>query len=580
MKTKKKLKKSSIKKYANGTQVLGNVDPTTMYDTNRNKTVADNQFNNAQQAELNKGLIKQQYQDTTNKNYQNLNNVSASTQGARSTISSAASALGPAGMIIGAGIGIAGGMGDSLNKKVADKELAGGKRDYTTRGIANVIDPTTNLVQGLGLDGGGMNASDLVSGLTAGLVNLKGSKEDKATDAAVASKKQQEYVDNQISKYGAIDNTVQNTQLKKGTKKLKARIIETEGPEPIFSPKDSSGERKLLYHDPNGPTHKEGGVKAAVIQSGKDKIRGMLNIPEGSAIVTRDNNMNQKALKAYKEGDKNKLNKIINQMPSDTNSKKEDGDNELTVDEEVIGKKPIEQDLFGLERNIKFSENQAPLSNSTITTKSKKTYNTSSLKNMGTGLLQAAPSIYNLGRGLFEKAKTTNRRYINNEAYKYQDLADPNRKAANEQFRIESSNIRNATGGSGGAYLANQNLAAANRFRNLSDINNQEAGKRLDISNTNTNLRNQQNAQNLQLANQYDDLDTQNIARKNDFVGAGLTGLSDLSFNKQLMKNQANADRLKATTLETTNFKYDPEKEQKIFKNYKKGNKFLKYKKK
>jgi len=55
---------------------------------------------------------------------------------------------------------------------------------------------------------------------------------------------------------------------KKGKYKVKARVIETEGREPIFSPKKADGSRDLLYYNPNDPTHKEGGVKMAVTKKG------------------------------------------------------------------------------------------------------------------------------------------------------------------------------------------------------------------------------------------------------------------------------------------------------------------------
>jgi len=53
------------------------------------------------------------------------------------------------------------------------------------------------------------------------------------------------------------------------------RLIETEGREPIFSPKKADGTRDLLYYNPNDPTHEEGGVKAMVMprkQQGTTKL--------------------------------------------------------------------------------------------------------------------------------------------------------------------------------------------------------------------------------------------------------------------------------------------------------------------
>lgn len=60
---------------------------------------------------------------------------------------------------------------------------------------------------------------------------------------------------------------------KKGKYKVKTkepRLIETEGREPIFSPKKADGSRDLLYYNPNDPTHEEGGVKAMVIPKASD----------------------------------------------------------------------------------------------------------------------------------------------------------------------------------------------------------------------------------------------------------------------------------------------------------------------
>lgn len=62
--------------------------------------------------------------------------------------------------------------------------------------------------------------------------------------------------------------TAQSYLAKKGKYKVKTkqpRLIETEGREPIFSPKKKDGTRDLLYYNPNDPTHEEGGVKAIVM---------------------------------------------------------------------------------------------------------------------------------------------------------------------------------------------------------------------------------------------------------------------------------------------------------------------------
>jgi predicted RNA-binding protein len=86
--------------------------------------------------------------------------------------------------------------------------------------------------------------------------------------------------------------TVQTALAKKGKYKVKTkvktkvpRLIETEGREPIFSPPDKNGKRKLLYYNPNDPTHAEGGVKAMVMpraQQGKKNTKPFTWKPPGN----------------------------------------------------------------------------------------------------------------------------------------------------------------------------------------------------------------------------------------------------------------------------------------------------------
>lgn len=577
MKAKPKYK---LKKYVSGVQTLNpNADPTLQYQTNRGQTAKDMQFNNSQQSLQNRDLQKVQASDTANQSIQDLNNVSSSTKGARNTASGIASAFGPVGMVVGAGINIAGGVGDSLNKKVADKELAGGKRDYATRGVANVIDPTTNLIQGLGLDGSGMNGSDLVSGLTAGLVNLKGSKEDKAIDEAKYQKSRLNYTNDQIKKYGNIDTNQQAVQAKNGKKNIKytykkeagVREIESEGREPIFSPKKKNGTRDLLYYKPTDPTHAQGGVKINVVPKTSYKLKdnSKLTIPEGSAIVTAKEGKNKEAVKAYKQKDYKKLDKVINKMPEDGKDKKAFGVSILDQNEKP---KKLGYGFTDKDGNDYSNLNAV---DSTGAKKEPEIKGDKSKTNLDF-LAGSASSAYNLGQGLFGKVNKTNRRYTNPEAYKYQDFSGTNRRATDEQYRVESDNIRNATGGSGGTFLANQSLASANRFKNISDINNQESAKRLDIQNTNTGLRNQTQQTNLDLSNQYDTMDAQNRGKKSEFLGKGLEGLDALTQSAVLNKNRSKSDDVKLNLMKTGNYKTDSEGNITSIKA--KGTKAIKYK--
>jgi hypothetical protein len=82
-------------------------------------------------------------------------------------------------------------------------------------------------------------------------------------------------------------------KLKTGTSTFKQpRMIETEGREPIFSPKKADGTRDLLYYNPDDPTHAEGGVKAMVMpkaQAGKQKVKAKTKPVEEPYTPLEDN---------------------------------------------------------------------------------------------------------------------------------------------------------------------------------------------------------------------------------------------------------------------------------------------------
>ena len=65
---------------------------------------------------------------------------------------------------------------------------------------------------------------------------------------------------------------------------------------------------------------------------------GALTIPEGSAIVTANGGKNKQALMAYKQGNYKLLNNIIDDMPEDRVSKKQDGAYDLYSDERISEK--------------------------------------------------------------------------------------------------------------------------------------------------------------------------------------------------------------------------------------------------
>lgn len=359
-------------------------------------------------------------------------------------------------------------------------------------------------------------------------------------------------------------------------KELKSREIETEGREPIFSPKKKDGTRDLLYYNPSAPTHEQGGVKAKVIPKNIYKQKSgnsELVIPEGSAIITANKGKNKVALNAYKKGDYKQLNKVIDKMPNDSKSykyKKETGDSNVVNNPADKWKNNTTSGVgVGLNTTLNSSSNLGTANKSNNGIGDKFSSISGSIGNL-------APSIFNLSQGLLNKPTQVNRRYINNENYKYQDTSAPARRAANEQQLVSSNNIRNATGGSGGAFLANQAMASAERFKNISDINNQQMGQRQDISNANVGLRNQQNQENLQLGNEYDQQNRANQAKKSEYLGKGLEGISQASQMNQLNKNRSKMDNIRLNTLKTNN--YESDDKGNITTRSKKGLKNIKYK--
>ena len=171
-------------------------------------------------------------------------------------ISEAGAALaGPYGSIAQVG-GLA---GDILESNISDKKtgsIAGSavKMGSTGAAIGTAIMPGIGTAVGAGLGalaGGFMGASDY---------------EEKKK---AAKKAEEEARLANLSKNIKYDSST-NAQAfaKRGKYKVKTkqpRMIETEGREPIFSPKKKDGTRDLLYYNPNDPTHEEGGVKAVVM---------------------------------------------------------------------------------------------------------------------------------------------------------------------------------------------------------------------------------------------------------------------------------------------------------------------------
>lgn len=154
--------------------------------------------------------------------------------------------------------------GDVVQSNIKDKKkgaITGGAIKYGAAGaaIGTAIMPGIGTAVGAGL------------GALAG--GFLGNEDYQAQRRAAMRAERETDIRNYNRKFTPGSSTdVQSFSAKKGKYKVKTkepRLIETEGREPIFSPKKSDGTRDLLYYNPNDPTHEEGGVKAVVMPRNK-----------------------------------------------------------------------------------------------------------------------------------------------------------------------------------------------------------------------------------------------------------------------------------------------------------------------
>jgi hypothetical protein len=185
-------------------------------------------------------------------------------------------------------IGQVGGMaGDVIRNRVKDKKKGatiGGAVEMGAQGAA------------LGASIGGPWGAAIggVGGLIYG--GIKGKKDYEKRKKAAQEEEKRVEKENIINNYyagfkGTSSTAAQAALAKKGKYKVKTkepRLIETEGREPIFSPKKADGSRDLLYYNPNDPTHAEGGVKAMVMPkrpASKYSLVGSGNMAYGAKQV-------------------------------------------------------------------------------------------------------------------------------------------------------------------------------------------------------------------------------------------------------------------------------------------------------
>ncbi len=192
---------------------------------------------------------------------------------------------------LGIGLNAANSISSSLAKN--DKGLYKSKTAEFLDANLNPLSTVNKLASG---DFAGVyKTTPLGMGLSAlGVDNPFGKTDDEKLKEEYKKKEKKAILANAQKLYQEGSSTdAQSFLAKKGKYKVKPRIIESEGREPVFSPKKKDGSRDLLYFDPNGKNHSEGGEKLAVVAKGKYKkgtnelrpSQQKTQLPEGQNIA-------------------------------------------------------------------------------------------------------------------------------------------------------------------------------------------------------------------------------------------------------------------------------------------------------
>lgn len=134
------------------------------------------------------------------------------------------------------------------------------------------------------------------------------------------------------------------------------------------------------------------------------------------------------------------------------------------------------------------------------------------------------------------------RRYLNSNKYKYEDMSAKDRQANVEQRNYQNLSMRGKglTAGQIQSYGAQNN---AQFYGNAEGINARENQKRYEIANANVDLTNKDSQTNLSLDNQYDAIERQQRAVQQKYKDSSYSDLAKLSQLDEQKKYMMNKDR-------------------------------------
>jgi hypothetical protein len=459
-----------------------------------------------------------------------LNNASATAQGVNQGISTVASAIPIANIF--AGIGKAGRSAvrqdDAYNVAKSDGQAA----------VAATFSPSKSTIHNL--EEGRIGDAALSLLLPFGSAARDNKRNRAERDEMIRNA---QAINNTKAFQGSDETLSQSGQIyKTGTNGVKAsKPVEAEGGELIFK---KIGNRYKLKADLNGPSHKNGGVDIRV--ESKDVI-----VPKKDA---------------------SKVKKMIGKNGL-TDSKFESYRVKLPKDQPVAAKGSEYLDPKGLggvspQYNINPQYTAPALPQDQV-----ETGGSNFMANAGGYLntaAQLAPTLYNIGQGLFGKVEKEKANFVNPELYKYQDSSDPMRRASETAYRIDTANSRNLSGGNAGNIRANLNQANVANFNRKQDINSAEVDRSLQTANMNTNLKNQYKLINSQEQARVNAVNAVRAGKKSEYLGKGLEGLSNYSMNKENVTKADNEqlaqNDILADSVETRNYKYSKLKRKSQYK--------------
>lgn len=330
-----------------------------------------------------------------------------------------------------------------------------------------------------------------------------------------------------------------------------AKVVEAEGDETVFY-KTPSGRYVLEKDLKGGRPHSKGGEE--------------IEVKEGTVIFPK--NKREEVMDAYKSRDNLRLETIRLSLPEDKPRKPKyaRGTKSIeTIYDEMKAANPPDTSVAEADFLMPYRSTPGTVY---ATPSFPKTSATSPVLGAAENFINLAPSLYNLGRGIFSKPETVTRREYKPEEYDAYFDINPQLRDLRDAQTARISAARNYSGGNVGAVLSNVNQAVTDTTKRLGDLRTQKFNVENNLRNRNVDARNQAQMQNISLQNMYDDLEARNREARMAGIAQGLTGTSAYAQSRQgtrIMNEQArNRDLMLgryndmlASLAETANYKAD-----------------------